>query len=280
MQINKQMGQSLLIIIVILSGFYFIQSYTSAESVWNRQEQTYKEELNTLSGSIESLRQERKEKESEWREVDNTLSWAINEAKSEVSALEMCIQNRSMDCAKPKDILPQTYAEQPKPTSWTAHDTPASVVPKRPICTIGTGSHDVRHLAPKYPWVAGWKNNNTSGISMGSKALEQAFNDAGIKWVVGTARPKNEWSHYYGFTDLENGMKAKMLIIKRSYLNSSISSFLRVWWTDSIPTYLDQSRKVSSLSDSEFLDLILLQIKKESGKAMYDYIINNVITCD
>lgn len=74
MQINKQMGQSLLIVIIVLSGFYFIQSYTSAESVWNRQEQTYKEELNTLSGSIESLRQERKEKESEWREVDNTLS--------------------------------------------------------------------------------------------------------------------------------------------------------------------------------------------------------------
>ena len=117
MQINKQMGQSLLIIIVILSGFYFIQSYTSAESVWNRQEQTYKEGLNTLSGSIEALREQRKQKEQEWKEIDDTLSGSINTAKDKAAALHTCIQNRSMDCTKPKDILPQTYAEQPKPTS-------------------------------------------------------------------------------------------------------------------------------------------------------------------
>ena len=117
MQINKQMGQSLLIIIVILSGFYFIQSYTSAESVWNRQEQTYKKELNTLSGSIEALREQRKQKEQEWKEIDDTLSGSINTAKDKAAALHTCIQNRSMDCTKPKEILPQTYADNQKPIS-------------------------------------------------------------------------------------------------------------------------------------------------------------------
>jgi hypothetical protein len=32
--------------------------------------------------------------------------------------------------------------------------------------------------------VAGWKNNNPSGITLGSKALEKTFDDAGIKWFV------------------------------------------------------------------------------------------------
>lgn len=59
-------------------------------------------------------------------------------------------------------------------------------------------------------------------------------------------------------------MKAKLLIVKRSYKNSSIASFLRVWGTDAINTHLGQERLIASLSDSELLSLMKLQIQKES----------------
>ena len=162
--------------------------------------------------------------------------------------------------------------------SWTV--TPASSgVASWYQCKIGTGSHDVRHLAKNYPGVAAWKNNNPSGITLGSKALQQAFDAQGIKWAVGTKRPANEWNRYYGFPDLENGMKAKLLIIKRSYKEVTISNYLKIWGTDNIPTTLDQSRKIWSLTDSELLSFLKLQIQKESGKAFADYVYTNVITC-
>lgn len=162
--------------------------------------------------------------------------------------------------------------------SWTV--TPASSgVASWYKCQIGTGSHDVRHLAKNYHWVAAWKNNNPSWISLGSKALQQAFDAQGIKWSVGTKRPTNEGNRYYGFPDLENGMKAKLLIIKRSYKDATISNFLKIWGTDYIPTTLDQSRKIWSLTDSELLSFLKLQIQKESGKAFADYVYSNVIIC-
>ena len=165
--------------------------------------------------------------------------------------------------------------------NWTADSTPVSAEPwyNKIQCAIGTWSHDVRHLAKNYPWVAGWKNNNPSGITLGSKALEKAFDDAGIQWFIGTARPKNEGSHYYGFPDLENGMKAKLLIIKRSYKNHTISSYLRIWWTDEIHTEIPKSRTIGSLSDSELISLIKPQIRKESGEDFTDFIFEKVLIC-
>jgi hypothetical protein len=165
-------------------------------------------------------------------------------------------------------------------SSWTV--APASSgVPERKQdkCTIGTWSHDVRHLAKSHPWIAAWKNNNPSGITLGSKSLQEAFDAQAIKWAVGTNRPANEWSKYYAFIDLENGMKAKLLIIKRSYKDATVSRYLSVWGTDNIPTTLDKKRKIWSLSDSELLSFLRLQIQKESGKAFADYVYKNVITC-
>lgn len=154
----------------------------------------------------------------------------------------------------------------------------APVPPSKIICTIGTWSHDVRQLSKNYPWVAGWKNNNPSWITLGSKKLEKSFDEAWILWTVWTARPAKEWSHYYWFPDLENWMKAKLLIIKRSYKTSTIAQYLRVWGTDSINTSLDTNRLISSLSDEELILLTMKQIQKESG-SLSDYIFKNVITC-
>ena len=74
-------------------------------------------------------------------------------------------------------------------------------------------------------------------------------------------------------------MKAKLLIIKRSYKNHSIASYLRVWGTDGINTHIDTKRAIASLSDDELLTLIRSQIRKESG-ALSDYIFEHVIRCE
>jgi len=188
-------------------------------------------------------------------------------------------QKASYDCYRTQRI-PDIDIPAIESNSWTLTTGQKTVVPSWSYqCSIGTGSHDVRQYAKFHPWIAGWKNNNVSGITMGSTALQNEFDRQGIQWEKGTLRPANEWNRYYAFPDLENGMRAKLLIIKRSYKDSTISQFLARWGTDSIPTTLDKNRKIGSLSDSELLSFLRLQIQKESGKAFADYVYNNVIIC-
>ena len=185
-------------------------------------------------------------------------------------------QRASYDCYRTQRI---PDIDIPTLSTWTV-STAKSVLPSWSYqCSIGTGSHDVRQYAKFHPWIAAWKNNNTSWITMGSTTLQNEFDRQGIQWEKGTLRPANEWNRYYAFPDLENGMRAKLLIIKRSYKDSTISQFLARWWTDSIPTTLDKNRKIGSLSDSELLSFLRLQIQKESWKAFADYVYNNVIIC-
>ncbi len=197
-----------------------------------------------------------------------------NEYASGATADEM---NKSFyDCYRLQKI---PAIDIPTLSTWTV-STAKSVLPSWSYqCSIGTGSHDVRQYAKFHPWIAWWRNNNTSWITMGSTALQNEFDRQGIQWEKGTLRPANEWNRYYAFPDLENGMRAKLLIIKRSYKDSTISQFLARWWTDSIPTTLDKNRKIGSLSDSELLSFLRLQIQKESWKAFADYVYNNVIIC-
>lgn len=172
--------------------------------------------------------------------------------------------------------------ELKKIVGWKSLNATGGIAPESPSkinCSIGTGSHDVRSLAKNYPWVAWWKNNNPSWITLGSKELEKAFDNAWILWTVWTARPAKEWSNYYWFPDLENWMRAKLLIIKRSYKNSTIDQYLRVWGTDSIESILDGKRTIASLSDDELIALTRKQIQKESG-SLSNYIFTNVVICN
>ncbi len=190
-------------------------------------------------------------------------------------------QKAQYDCYRTQRIpdIDIPAIDIPDLSTWTV-STAKSVLPSWSYqCSIGTGSHDVRQYAKFHPWIAWWRNNNTSGITMGSVALQNEFDKAWIEWEKWTLRPANEGNRYYAFPDLENGMRAKLLIIKRSYKDSTISQFLSRWWTDSIPTTLDKNRKIGSLSDSELLSFLRLQIQKESGKAFADYVYNNVIIC-
>lgn len=197
-----------------------------------------------------------------------------NEYASGATADEM--NKSSYDCYRFQKI---PDIDIPTLSTWTV-STAKSVLPSWSYqCSIGVWSHDVRQYAKFHPWIAAFKNNNPSGITMGSTALQNEFDRQGIQWEKGTLRPANEWNRYYAFPDLENGMRAKLLIIKRSYKDSTISQFLARWGTDSIPTTLDKNRKIGSLSDSELLSFLRLQIQKESGKAFADYVYNNVIIC-
>ena len=276
------------IIIALIWIFYAFQKYSAPEAVWSRYKAEQEAKIAQNEREIASLRAER----TELQRRDDTLSGSINELKKENAKIKNCLDYGILQCEKVEkwlSLIPSVSAGKNVWTSnggvimvnWTADSTPVSAVPVSNTiqCAIGTWSHDVRHLAKNYPWVAGWKNNNPSGITLGSKALEKAFDDAGIKWFVGTARPKNEGSHYYGFSDLENGMKAKLLIIKRSYKNHTIASYLRIWGTDEIPTTLSRTRTIGSLSDSELISLIKPQIRKESGKDFTDFIFEKVLIC-
>lgn len=277
------------IIIALIWIIYAFKTYSNPEAVWSRHKAEQEAKIAQNEREIASLRAER----IELQRRDDILSGSINELKEENAKIKNCLDYGVLQCEKVEkwlSIVPKVSAGTNVWTSnggatmvnWTADSTPVSAEPwyNKIQCAIGTGSHDVRHLAKNYQWVAGWKNNNPSGITLGSKALEKAFDDAGIKWFVGTARPKNEGSHYYGFPDLENGMKAKLLIIKRSYKNHTIASYLRIWWTDEIPTEISKSRTIGSLSDSELISLIKPQIRKESGKDFTDFIFANVLICN
>lgn len=141
----------------------------------------YSREIQTLTTAIETDRKEREKIYLEWKRQDESLSGSINEKKARSEKVQLCLDAQSMNCESGKkedmlSLIPQAHAEN---TSNAERDnaTPRSGIPERPQaeCSIGTGSHDVRSLAKDHPGVAGWKNNNPSGITLGSKDLERAF---------------------------------------------------------------------------------------------------------
>ena len=265
-----------ILLCITISAAILLKFYPTEERIISKKLEQYEQEIKSKDQEIENLRDQRTTEKEKWEKLDNFLSGSINEAKDRVEKLKLCLSAQTINCEWVDSLRLSSFINDVH--AWTV-TTASSVVPWSHLCQIGTGSTDVRHLAKNYPGVAGWKNNNPSGITLWSKALEKAFDDAGILWFVGTARPKAEWSNYYGFPDLENGMRAKLLIIKRSYKNHTISSYLKTWWTDQIVTTLQLDRTIWSLSDDELIWLIKIQIIKESSKAMSDYIFTYVVNC-
>lgn len=264
----------ILLSFLVLGAIIFTFTNKHSSEVFEREKTALEQRISENRKIREIKKAEQEKIYNAWKKEDELLEQSINSDKERISALKLLLGE------KDSSIIPVAKAEEN--TSWTADGTPESAEPpKRNIiqCAIGKGSHDVRPLAKNYPGVAGWKNNNTSWITVGSKDLEKAYNENWIKWFVGTKRPANEWNYYYGFPDLENWLKAKILIIRRSYTNATISQYLTKWWTDWIPANVPMDRKVWSLTDSELIELALRQIRKESWKAMSDYIRNNVLDC-
>ncbi len=152
-----------------------------------------------------------------------------------------------------------------------AKATTGSVIPVPPKwytkkhTLILTGSHDYRQYSHLHPWVAGWKNNNPSGLTWWvSNTLKWLWNDAWIDYKRGTARPKNEKGYYILFGSVEHGIRAKMISIRERWWKATVSHFLAGWWTDSIKLSFPTDKLIMDLSEQEFMELFVQQLKKES----------------
>lgn len=152
-----------------------------------------------------------------------------------------------------------------------AKATTGSVIPVPPKwyskkhTLILTGSNDYRQYAYLHPWVAGWKNNNPSGLTWWvSNILKWHWNSAWIDYKQGTARPKNEKGHYILFGSVEHGIRAKMISIRERWWEATVSHFLSGWWTDHIKLSFSTDNRIKDLSENEFMELFIQQLKKES----------------
>lgn len=152
-----------------------------------------------------------------------------------------------------------------------AKATTGSVIPVPPKwytkkhTLILTGSHDYRQYAHLHPWVAWWRNNNPSGMTWWvSNILKWLWNDAWIDYKQGTARPKNEKGYYILFGSVEHGIRAKMISIRERWWKATVSHFLAGWWTDSIKLSFPTDKLIMDLSEQEFMELFVQQLKKES----------------
>ena len=152
-----------------------------------------------------------------------------------------------------------------------AKATTGSVIPVPPKwytkkhTLILTGSHDYRQYAHLHPWVAWWRNNNPSGMTWWvSNILKWLWNDAWIDYKRGTARPKNEKGYYILFGSVEHGIRAKMISIRERWWKATVSHFLAGWWTDSIKLSFPTDKLIMELSEQEFMELFVQQLKKES----------------
>ena len=128
---------------------------------------------------------------------------------------------------------------------------------------ILTGSHDYRQYSARKG--AGWKNNNPSGITWWvSNTLKWLWNDAGIGYQKGTLRPANEKWNYILFDSVEDGLRAKMISVRERWGKATVSHYLAWWGTDSISLSFDKEKRISELSDGEFMELFVQQLKKET----------------
>jgi len=99
-----------------------------------------------------------------------------NEYASGATADEM--NKSSYDCYRFQKI-PDIDIPAIETNSWTLTTGQKTVVPSWSYqCSIGQWSHDVRQYAKFHTWIAGWKNNNVSGITMWSTALQNEFDKA------------------------------------------------------------------------------------------------------
>lgn len=126
-----------------------------------------------------------------------------------------------------------------------------------------TWSHDYRIYSSRNGAV--WKNNNPSGITWWvSNVLKWLWNESWIDYKKWTLRPKNEWWNYVLFWSIEHWLRAKMISIRERWKNATVEHFLWGWWTDYVSLSFDKSKKIKDLSEWEFMELFIQQLKKES----------------
>ena len=152
-------------------------------------------------------------------------------------------------------------------TIWT-HSTGSTVPPQwysKKHTLILTWSHDYRQYAHLYPWTAWWKNNNPSWLTWWvSDTLKWLWDKSEIDYKKGTARPAREKWNYIFFWTIEHGIRAKMISIRERRGNATVWHFLSGWWSGSIKLSFSTEKSIQYLSEQEFMELFIQQLKKES----------------
>lgn len=253
---NKYTYIIIALAIAIIAGVFY---YTSPTQQWARQEKSYQEEINKLIQQNSSIEKGINTK----LETINSLSGQIQTDKgfikdndSSIEKLQLCIKSKSVDCIKASktamlQLIPWAYASEPQPWYKQRHSI------------VITGSHDYRIYSDRNG--AGWKNNNPSGITWGvSNTLKDLWDTAWIKYSKWTPRPANEKWYYIFFNTVEDGLHAKMIAIRNRWSNATVTQYLAWWGTDNIVLSFDTSKKISDLTDGEFMELFVNQLKKET----------------
>lgn len=194
------------------------------------------------------------------RENRETLIRCLDEA-SRKSTTEEVLRAKN---ACSENIL--TKIVQPITNTWTAS---GAIVPPPPKWYTAkhqlnlSGATDYRIYSDR-KWAV-WKNNNPSGITYPvSPTLRNLWTDRGIRYEMWTPRPKVEWWNYYRFMTIEEGLRAKIVSIRERWEKATVAHFLGGWWTDHVDLSFDKSKTIAELTEEEFAELFIQQLKKES----------------
>lgn len=126
-----------------------------------------------------------------------------------------------------------------------------------------TGSHDYRIYADRKG--ASWKNNNPSWITWWvSNTLKWLWNESKIDYQKWTLRPAREWWNYVLFATIEHGLRAKVVSVRERWWKATVEHFLAWWWTDYVKLSFSTDKIISELTEEEFAELFIQQLKKES----------------
>lgn len=146
-------------------------------------------------------------------------------------------------------------------------------------------------MADKHPGEASFKNNNPAGITWhaASGALKKAWEDAGVKFEMGTPRPSKEGGNYVKFATVIDGINAREIAMERK--GGSVRSSLMQWvgttnqannaaYADSIikSAGIDGNKTYSQLTDGDKEALSIAQLRREAGGMYQEMISRGYIT--
>lgn len=147
---------------------------------------------------------------------------------------------------------------------------------------------DMTNLAGQYPNEARAKNNNPSGITRPmSKTLRAELEQSWIKFYMWSSRPANEWWHYVKFDTMDEGLKAKKIVLIKWNMVIRERLAKRVGTKNTKSNYeyadkiiasanIDWSKRFNDLTDDELDRLMMMQIRQESGGLYKELVARNV----
>lgn len=226
---NAQIFTTVFILAMMVWWNYW---YNSPQKVYARQEIIYNSELEELSWSIQEAK----------RKIE---SWTIR-----IQNLKKCIDNKSIVCDNAKATTGSVIPEAPK-----------GYTNKHSLILTWNTSY-VKYSSRKW---ASWKNNNPSWLTWWvSNTLKGLWNNAWIRYSIGSLRPANEKGNYIYFETVEEWLRAKIIAIRERWWKATVSQYLGGWWTDDVKLSFDKSKIIKELTDWEFTELFIQQMKKES----------------